>query len=87
MDSIKHQLRLHVQSAKEHEKLRLQVMQVEKLENERAIEERKQEIIQAEKESLERNQKDHEERIAAAQRFDWDSWEAETGLTRPEIPR
>jgi hypothetical protein len=40
-----------------------------------------------EKEHQEANQKDYEERLQAAQEFDWDKWEKQTGLTRPEEVR
>lgn len=30
---------------------------------------------------------DHNARVDAAHDIDWDAWEAETGLTRPEIPK
>lgn len=42
-------------------------------------------IEKADTEHLERNRAEHDERIAAARAFDWDKWESETGLVRPEI--
>jgi hypothetical protein len=42
-------------------------------------------MIRAEAEHQAANQAEHEERLAAAAAFDWDAWEEETGLTRPEI--
>jgi len=43
------------------------------------------ELEQAEKEHLAANIADHNERVEAAKKFDWDAWEKETGLTRPDM--
>jgi len=43
------------------------------------------ELEQAEKEHLTANIADHNERVKAAREFDWDAWEKETGLTRPDM--
>lgn len=39
----------------------------------------------AEAQLLAINQAEYDERVAAAKKFDWDAWEKETGLKRPEI--
>jgi len=38
-----------------------------------------------EEEHLARNIAEHNERVKAAREFDWDAWEKETGLTRPDM--
>jgi hypothetical protein len=43
------------------------------------------ELEQAEADALAANIADHNERVQAAREFDWDAWEKETGLTRPDM--
>lgn len=51
------------------------------------LEEAMRELQQREEEHLQANIDDHNARVDAANEFDWDAWEKETGLERPAIPK
>lgn len=44
------------------------------------------EIESADKKRQEQMREEHNQRVDDAHAFDWDAWEEETGLERPEIP-
>ena len=65
--------------------VREEQLQKEAEEAEQLRQEIEEAIAQEEADHLAQQQQEYEDRIAAAKEFDWDSWEEETGLKRPEI--
>jgi len=58
--------------------------EAKRLEAEKEVAEREEANEKAEAEALAANQVEDQERAEAARAFDWDAWEKETDLTRPE---